>query len=110
MRLKRLYTKASLFGFMLAAMLITQPAQAWLERMVPKSESHTVTAVDRDIAFVIDGYVYDARTSCFMLTGDRLVFLSGRHGLDYRAKVYNLTGKDQCDLLLRGRYQPNMNQ
>lgn len=96
-------------AWLLTLFVTLQPAQAWLERLMPKGEYHSVTAIDRDIAFLIEGYLYDARDSCFMQPGDKLVFLNGRHGLDYRVKVYNLTGKEQCDLLLRGRYQPNSN-
>ena len=74
-----------------------------LERLIPQGETHTVTAVDRDVAFIIDGYIYDARQFCYMVVGDKVVFLDGRHGIDYRATVYNLEGHEQCDLLLRKR-------
>ncbi|WP_230655654.1 hypothetical protein [Psychrobacter sp. I-STPA10] len=74
-----------------------------LERLIPQGETHTVTAVDRDVAFIIDGYIYDARQFCYMVVGDKVVFLDGRHGIDYRATVYNLNGHEQCDLLLRKR-------
>ena len=74
-----------------------------LERLIPQGETHTVTAVDRDVAFIIDGYIYDARQFCYMVVGDKVVFFDGRHGIDYRATVYNLDGHEQCDLLLRER-------
>ena len=74
-----------------------------LERLIPQGETYTVTAVDRDVAFIIDGYIYDARQFCYMVVGDKVVFLPGRHGIDYRATVYNLDGHEQCDVLLRER-------
>ena len=76
-----------------------------LERLIPQGETHTVTAVDRDVAFIIDGYIYDARQFCYMVVGDKVVFLAGRHGIDYRATVYNLDGHEQCDVLLRERVE-----
>lgn len=76
----------------------------WFDRIVPQGETHTVTAIDRDVAFLIDGYIYDARKFCYMAVGDRVVFFEGRHGIDYYATLYNLDGKERCEVLLRGRY------
>ena len=83
---------------------ITSTSHAGLfDRLIPQGEQHTVTAVDRDVALIIDGYIYDARQFCYMVVGDKVVFFDGRHGIDYRATVYNLDGHEQCDLLLRER-------
>ena len=76
---------------------------AWFENLVPQGETYTVREIDRDLAFVIDGFIYDARTSCFLGVGDRVVFFEGRHGLDYRATIYDLDSRERCELLLRGR-------
>ena len=83
----------------------TQSSYAgWFDRIVPQGETHTVTAIDRDVAFLIDGYIYDARKFCYMAVGDRVVFFEGRHGVDYYATLYNLDGKERCEVLLQGRY------
>ena len=76
---------------------------AWFERLIPQGETYTVREIDRDLAFVIDGFIYDARTSCFLAVGDRVVFFEGRHGIDYRATIYDLDSRERCNLLLRGR-------
>ncbi|MBO1531040.1 hypothetical protein J3492_07400 [Psychrobacter sp. F1192] len=76
---------------------------AWFERLIPQGEIYTVSETDRDLAFVIDGFIYDARTSCFLAVGDRVVFFEGRHGIDYRATIYALDSRERCQLLLRGR-------
>ncbi|MGO2279283.1 MULTISPECIES: hypothetical protein [unclassified Psychrobacter] len=81
----------------------TTAHSAWFERLVPQSETYTVREIDRDLAFVIDGFIYDARTSCFLAVGDRVIFFEGRHGIDYRATIYDLDSRERCDLLLRGR-------
>ena len=39
----------------------------------------------------------------FWRWGDRVVFFEGRHGIDYRATVYDLDSRERCELLLRGR-------
>lgn len=81
------------------------PSQAaWFEKIIPAGETHTVRATDRDVAFLIDGYIYDARKFCYMVAGDRVVFFEGRYGLDYRATVYDLDSKERCELLLRERF------
>ena len=76
---------------------------AWFERLIPQGETYTVRETDRDLAFVIDGFIYDARTSCFLAVGDRVIFFEGRHGIDYRATIYDLDSRERCDLLLRRR-------
>ena len=76
---------------------------AWFERLIPQGETYTVREIDRDLAFVIDGFIYDARTSCFLAVGDRVIFFEGRHGIDYRATIYDLDSRERCNLLLRGR-------
>ena len=76
---------------------------AWFERLIPQGETYTVREIDRDLAFVIDGFIYDARTSCFLAVGDRVIFFEGRHGIDYRATVYDLDSRERCDVLLRRR-------
>lgn len=76
---------------------------AWFERLIPEGETYSVSEIDRDVAFVIDGYIYDARKFCYMAVGDRVVFFAGRHGIDYRATVYNLDSSERCEVLLRGR-------
>ena len=82
----------------------TQVQAAWLEKLVPAGETYTVTATDRDVAFLIDGYIYDARKFCHLNTGDRVVFFEGRHGIDYYATLYDLDARERCEVLLRGRY------
>ena len=76
---------------------------AWFERLIPQGETYTVREIDRDLAFVIDGFIYDARTSCFLAVGDRVIFFEGRHGIDYRATVYDLDSRERCEVLLRRR-------
>ena len=96
-------------ALMIAALLlisvlsITPAHSAWFERLIPQGETYTVREIDRDLAFVIDGFIYDARTSCFLAVGDRVVFFEGRHGIDYRATVYDLDSHERCQLLLRSR-------
>lgn len=89
---------------LLISVLSTNVAHsAWFERLIPQGETYTVREIDRDLAFVIDGFIYDARTSCFLAVGDRVIFFEGRHGIDYRATVYDLDSRERCDLLLRRR-------
>lgn len=89
---------------LLISVLSTNAAHsAWFERLIPQGETYTVREIDRDLAFVIDGFIYDARTSCFLAVGDRVVFFEGRHGIDYRATVYDLDSHERCQLLLRNR-------
>ncbi|WP_261862422.1 hypothetical protein [Psychrobacter sp. JCM 18900] len=47
----------------------TTAHSAWFERLIPQGETYTVREIDRDLAFVIDGFIYDARTSCFFGSG-----------------------------------------
>ena len=89
---------------LLISVLSTNAAHsAWFERLIPQGETYTVREVDRDLAFVIDGFIYDARTSCFLAVGDRVIFFEGRHGIDYRATVYDLDSRERCEVLLRRR-------
>ena len=91
-------------ALLLTSVLSTNAAHsAWFERLIPQGETYTVREIDRDLAFVIDGFIYDARTSCFLAVGDRVVFFEGRHGIDYRATIYDLDSRERCNLLLRGR-------
>ncbi|MFK3991067.1 MULTISPECIES: hypothetical protein [unclassified Psychrobacter] len=91
-------------ALLLISVLSTNAAHsAWFEQLIPQGETYTVREIDRDLAFVIDGFIYDARTSCFLAVGDRVIFFEGRHGIDYRATVYDLDSRERCDLLLRGR-------
>ena len=86
----------------LTSMLTTTAAHsAWFEGLIPEGETYTVSEIDRDQAFVIDGFIYDARKSCFLAVGDRVIFFEGRHGIDYRATVYDLDARERCELLLR---------
>lgn len=88
----------------LMSVLTTSAAHsAWFERLIPEGQTYTVREIDRDLAFVIDGFIYDARTSCFLAVGDRVIFFEGRHGIDYRATVYDLDSRERCELLLRKR-------
>lgn len=89
---------------LLISVLSTNVAHsAWFERLIPQGETYTVREIDRDLAFVIDGFIYDARTSCFLAVGDRVIFFEGRHGIDYRATVYDLDSRERCEVLLRRR-------
>ncbi len=96
-------------AFIISALLLTSVLSinvahsAWFERLIPQGETYTVREIERDLAFVIDGFIYDARTSCFLAVGDRVIFFEGRHGIDYRATVYDLDSRERCQLLLRGR-------
>lgn len=91
-------------ALLLTSVLTTNVAHsAWFERLIPQGETYTVQEIDRDLAFVIDGFIYDARTSCFLAVGDRVIFFEGRHGIDYRATIYDLDSRERCNLLLRGR-------
>jgi len=91
-------------ALLFTSLLSTNAAHsAWFERLIPQGETYTVSEIDRDLAFVIDGFIYDARTSCFLAVGDRVIFFEGRHGIDYRATIYNLDSRERCNLLLRGR-------
>ena len=88
----------------LTSVLITTAAHsAWFESLIPEGQTYTVSEIDRDLAFVIDGFIYDARMSCFLAVGDRVIFFEGRHGIDYRATVYDLDSRERCELLLRKR-------
>ena len=89
---------------LLTSMLTTTAAHsAWFDKLIPEGEMYTVSEIDRDQAFVIDGFIYDARKSCFLAVGDRVVFFEGRHGIDYRATIYDLDSRERCELLLRKR-------
>ena len=89
---------------LLISVLSTNAAHsAWFESLIPQGETYTVREVDRDLAFVIDGFIYDARTSCFLAVGDKVIFFEGRHGIDYRATVYDLDSRQRCEVLLRRR-------
>ncbi|WP_201501674.1 hypothetical protein [Psychrobacter cibarius] len=89
---------------LLISVLSTNVAHsAWFERLIPQGETYTVREIDRDLAFVIDDFIYDARTSCFLAVGDRVIFFEGRHGIDYRATVYDLDSRERCEVLLRRR-------
>ena len=91
-------------ALLFTSLLSTNAAHsAWFERLIPQGETYTVREIDRDLAFVIDGFIYDARTSCFLAVGDRVIFFEGRHGIDYRATIYDLDSRERCNLLLRGR-------
>ncbi len=81
----------------------TTAHSAWFERLIPQGETYTVREIDRDLAFVIDGFIYDARTSCFLAVGDRVIFFEGRHGIDYRATIYDLDSRERCEVLLRNK-------
>lgn len=93
----------SFLVILLSTLSFTSAHSAWFERLIPEGEAYTVTKVDRDLAFVIDGFIYDARKFCYMAVGDNVVFFDGRHGIDYRATVYNLDSNERCEVLLRGR-------
>ena len=88
---------------LISVLSINAAHSAWFERLIPQGETYTVREIDRDLAFVIDGFIYDARTSCFLAVGDRVVFFEGRHGIDYRATIYDLDSRERCELLLRRR-------
>ena len=89
---------------LLISVLSTNVAySAWFEQLIPQGETYTVREIDRDLAFVIDNFIYDARTSCFLAVGDRVIFFEGRHGIDYRATVYDLDSRERCEVLLRRR-------
>ena len=89
---------------LLISVLSTNVAHsAWFERLIPQGETYTVREIDRDLAFVIDNFIYDARTSCFLAVGDRVIFFEGRHGIDYRATVYDLDSRERCEVLLRNK-------
>ena len=93
-----------ILALVLISVLSTNTAHsAWFERLIPQGETYTVREIDRDLAFAIDGFIYDARTSCFLAVGDRVVFFEGRHGIDYRATIYDLDSRERCELLLRRR-------
>ena len=100
---KNILNKISLAGATFAMSLKSIFMISALLLMIPQGETYTVREIDRDLAFVIDGFIYDARTSCFLAVGDRVVFFEGRHGIDYRATIYDLDSRERCNLLLRGR-------
>ncbi|GAF61811.1 hypothetical protein JCM18903_1846 [Psychrobacter sp. JCM 18903] len=88
---------------LISVLSINAAHSAWFEQLIPQGETYTVREIDRDLAFVIDGFIYDARTSCFLAVGDRVIFFEGRHGIDYRATVYDLDSRERCEVLLRRR-------
>ncbi|WP_372860295.1 hypothetical protein [Psychrobacter sp.] len=88
---------------LISVLSINVAHSAWFEQLIPQGETYTVREIDRDLAFVIDGFIYDARTSCFLAVGDRVIFFEGRHGIDYRATVYDLDSRERCEVLLRRR-------
>jgi len=101
--IKRLKTTAMIATLLLSGLMTNVAHSAWFEKLVPQGETYTVREIDRDLAFVIDGFIYDARTSCFLAVGDRVVFFEGRHGIDYRATIYDLDSRERCEVLLRRR-------
>ena len=89
-------------GLVLAGIFSSNSAySAWFERLVPKGETYIVKEVDRDAAFVINDFIYDARQFCYLSVGDKVVFFEGRYGIDYRATIYDLDSRERCELLLR---------
>ena len=104
-RLKQAITTVVVAVTVVLTMLMASQAQAaWLDKLVPAGETYTVTATDRDVAFLINDYIYDARKFCYLNAGDRVVFFEGRHGIDYYATLYDLDTRERCQVLLRGRY------
>ena len=101
--IKRLKSTAMISTLLLSGLIANVAHSAWFESLVPQGETYTVREIDRDLAFVIDGFIYDARTSCFLVVGDRVVFFEGRHGIDYRATIYDLDSRERCEVLLRRR-------
>lgn len=95
-----------MFGTVMLGLTIGQSAHSgWFDRLIPKGETYKVMETDRDVAFVINDYIYDARQFCYLAAGDRVVFFEGRYGTDYRATVYDLDSKERCELLLRDKVQ-----
>lgn len=84
---------------------INNAHSAWFERLLlnnkVKEDTHTVKNVERDDIFTIDDFIYDARQTCDLSVGDRVVFFQGRYGVDYRATVYDVDSREPCELLLR---------
>ena len=101
--IKRLKSTVMISTLLLSGLTTNVAHSAWFESLVPQGETYTVREIDRDLAFVIDGFIYDARTSCFLAVGDRVVFFEGRHGIDYRATIYDLDSRERCEVLLRRR-------
>ena len=96
-----------ILGLIIMSMMSTSHAYgAWYERFMVKddtyqNETYKVKEADGDEVFVIDNYIYDARSFCQLSVGDQVFFAEGRHGVDYRATVYNLKSQQRCELLLR---------
>lgn len=67
----------SLLLLTISVLANTTAHSAWFDSLIPEGETYTVREIDRDLAFVVDGFIYDARTSCFLAVGDRVVFLKG---------------------------------
>ena len=94
-----------LVGLLLMALSINNAHSAWFKRLLPKEDTYTVKNVDIDGAgeeiFVINDFIYDARQSCYLAVGDKVLFAQSRYGIDYRATVHTPNSTAYCELLLR---------
>ena len=94
-----------LAGLLLMALSINNAHSAWFKRLLPKNDTYTVKDIDIDGAgeevFVIDDFIYDARETCDLSVGDKVLFAQSQYGIDYRATVYTLHSNAYCELLLR---------
>lgn len=92
---------------LIAFMSINSAHSAWFGRSLlgnnntAKEDTYTIKSVDRDEIFIIDGFIYDARQSCYLSVGDQVVFSEGQYGVDYYATIYDLNSREPCELLLR---------
>ena len=90
-----------LSALLMMIVTINSAHSAWFDRFLPKDDSYTVKDVEGDDVFVINNFIYDARQSCDLAVGDKVIFAESEYGIDYRATIYNLNSAAYCELLLR---------
>ncbi|MFC6204825.1 MULTISPECIES: hypothetical protein [Psychrobacter] len=90
-----------LSALLLMVMSINSAHSAWFQRLLPKDDAYIVKDVEGDEVFVINNFIYDARQTCNLTVGDKVIFADSEYGVDYRATIYNLNSATYCELLLR---------
>lgn len=91
-----------MLGLLLLGMMSASHAHsAWFDNFVAQEATYKVKESDGEETFTISDYIYDARSSCELAVGDRVMFSEGRYGIDYRATVYSMNSQQRCELLLR---------
>ncbi len=94
-------------GLILSVVSANSAHSAWFERLLlnnndtAQEDTYKVKDAERNEIFVIDDFIYDARETCYLSVGDKVMFFEGQYGVDYYATVYDLNSAAYCELLLR---------